>query len=82
MKRTTYNRFDLVKLRTTRRVNWLVDQRGQMPTTDGLWSIVCTFPSKGELLCQKGTALIRIPAVDVIKTANYEVDKVISKLTK
>lgn len=80
MKRTSFERFDLVSVSTTRNVKWMVDLPGRVTDPNGLWSIVCTFPKSGQLLLQKGTALIKIPASDVRKTANYEIGQVINKL--
>jgi hypothetical protein len=80
MKRTTFEQFDAVNLITTKNVKWLNDHPGRMPDPDGVWSIVCTYPSSGELMLQKESALIRIPASDVRKIANYDVSKVFNKL--
>lgn len=80
MKRTTFEQFDIVRITTTRNVKWLMDLPGQVPDPNGLWSIVCTYPKSGEILIQKQTALARIPISDVVKVANYSLDKVFEKL--
>ena len=80
MKRTTYERFDLVSLVTTKNVKWLIDLPGKMPDPKGAWSIICIFPKSYELLLQKDSALIRAPISDVRKIANYEIGKVFEEL--
>jgi hypothetical protein len=80
MKRTTFERFDLVSISTTQGVKWMVDLPGKLTKPEGIWSIICTLPKSGRLLLQKGTALILIPASDVRKVANYEVGQIFDKL--
>ena len=80
MKRTTFEQFDVVSLITTKNVKWMIDLPGRVPDPDGSWTIVCTYPASGLLLLQKGTAMIRVPASDVRKLANYNVQRVFDKL--
>ena len=80
MKRTTFEQFDLVQITTTRRVKWMIDTPGNTPDPNGIWSIVCSYPSSGLLLIQKGTALARIPASDIKRIANYNIINVFDKI--
>jgi hypothetical protein len=80
MQRTTFERFDIVSIITTKNVKWMCDLPGKYPDPKGPWTIVCTFPRSGEILIQKNTALARIPAADTIKVANYELENVFNKI--
>lgn len=82
MKRTTFEQFDVVSLITTKNVKWMMDLPGRVPDPDGPWTIVCTYPQSGLLLIQKGTALCRVPASDIRKLANYDVQGVFENLDK
>jgi hypothetical protein len=82
MKRSTFEQFDLVKITTTKRVKWMMDVPGNSPDPNGIWSIICLYPKNGLLLIQKDTALARIPASDVVKVANYDIENVFDKLKK
>lgn len=80
MKRTTFEQFDVVYLTTTKNVQWMIDLPGRIPDPDGPWTIVCTYSSSGRLLIQKDTALCLVPASDIKKVANYNVQEVFQKL--
>lgn len=80
MKRSTFTQFDLVQILTTRRVQWRCDVKGSKTDPNGNWSIVTTNPKDGTLLIQKGTALALVPASDVRKVANYDVESVFDKI--
>lgn len=80
MKRTTYERFDVVAILTTKRVTWMTDLPGTIPKVEGYWNIIGCFPKDGTLLISKGTAICRIPASDIIKIANYDLNNVFKKL--
>lgn len=82
MKRSTFEQFDMVRITTTRNVEWMIDVPGKIPDPNGIWSIICTYPQTGELLIQKDTAIIKIPVIDVIKVANFSVGTVFDKLEK
>lgn len=77
-KRTTFQQFDIVQIITTRNVEWRMDVEGNTDP-NGLWSIVAAYPKSGNLLIQKGTALALIPASDIRKVANYDVETVFEK---
>lgn len=80
MKRTTFQQFDSVYILTTKNVEWRCDSPGVSTDPSGVWSIVATMPSNGHLLIQKDNALVRIPASDVRRVANYDVETVFEKL--
>lgn len=80
MKRSTFQQFDVVQILTTRRVKWRCDIPGTKTDPNGNWTIVYTIPQSGELMIQKGTAMARIPASDVKKIANYDVESVFEKI--
>lgn len=82
MKRSTFEQFDIIRITTTRNVKWMTDIPGQIPNPNGIWSIICTYPKTGELLIQKDTALVKIPAIDVIKVANFSMNTVFERLEK
>jgi hypothetical protein len=73
-----YNRFDQVRLLTTRNVKYLSSPPGQEITPDGLWQVVAAVD--GDLLLAKNSCIIRIPATDVLKVAEYDINNLIKKL--
>lgn len=80
MKRTTYERFDVVAILTTKNVTFRTDLPGTDTKIDGYWHIIGCFPKSGTLLISKGTGMCIIPAADVVKVANYELQHVFKKL--
>lgn len=80
MRRTTYERFDIVAIITTKNVTWMTDVPGTLPMVEGYWQIIGCFPKTGLLLISKGTAMCKIPAADIRKIANYELRSVFNKL--
>ena len=78
-KRTTFQQFDIVQIITTRNVEWRSDVEGSNADPNGNWSIVTVYPESGRLLIQKETALALIPASDIRKIANYDVEAVFEK---
>lgn len=78
-KRTTFQQFDLVEIITTRNVTWRTDSEGINTNPNGKWSIVTAYPDSGTLLIQKETALVLIPASDIRKVANFDVETVFEK---
>ena len=78
-KRTTFQQFDIVQIITTRNVEWRTDVEGSSTDPNGNWSIVAAYPDSGKLLIQKSTALALIPASDIRKVANYDIEAVFKK---
>lgn len=61
-------------------MEWRCDEKGVSTDPTGVWAIVVTYPSDGTLLVQKDSALVRIPASDVKRIANYDLEKVFQKV--
>ena len=80
MKRATFEQFDVVQITTTKNVTWMSNTPGSNTDPNGKWSVVCTYPKKGNLLIQKESATALIPAADVIKVANYDILQVFDKI--
>ena len=74
---TKFKIFDQVRIITTRRVNYLSAPPGSNVSPKGIWQVSCAIQS--DLLLIKGNAIIRIPASDVLKIADYDVNVVTSK---
>ena len=72
-------RFDQVRIITTKNVSYLSAPPGTSVTPQGLWSVVSII-SDVELLIAQKSALIRIPATDVLLVAGYDVKKVTKNL--
>lgn len=72
-------RFDQVRIITTKNVSYLSAPPGTSVTPQGLWSVVSII-SDVELLIAQKSALVRIPATDVLLVAGYDVKKVTKNL--
>lgn len=72
--------FDQCELLSTRHITYLSDRPGQLPSPHGIWSVVGIVD--GSLLLSKGTALIRVPIIDVKKVADYDLDIIFTALEK
>lgn len=72
-------RFDQVKLLTTKNVSYLSAPPETSISPQGLWSVVSIVANNELLLAQK-SALIRIPAADVLLVAGYDVDELTKNL--
>ena len=73
--KTKVARFDQVKILTTKNVTYLSAPPGSKVSPAGLWSVTAII-GENELLLAKQSALIRIPATDVLITASYSVEKI------
>ena len=69
-----FQRFDQVNLRTTKNVKYLSAPPGTKVAPDGAWSVVAVVGD--DLLVVKRTAIIRIPATDVLKVASYDINEI------
>jgi hypothetical protein len=69
-----YNRFDQVKLLTSRNVMYLSAPPGTNITTDGVWQVAGVVGDN--LLLVKTNITIKIPASDVFKTIEYDIRKI------
>jgi hypothetical protein len=78
-KQIRIGRFDQVRLLTTKNVSYLSAPPDIKPSPKGLWSVVSILEEKDLLLAQK-SVLIRIPAVDVLMVAGYNINKMTRNL--
>jgi len=68
-----FKQFDIVKLKTTKRVMWKSSPPGSDITPHGNWSVICLIGI--ELVLCKDGSIIRIPFEDVEKVADYNINK-------
>ncbi len=61
-----------VQIKTTKNVKYLSAPPGSKISPDGIWLVVAAVAN--ELLLTKDTAIIRIPAADVLKIKGYDRD--------
>ena len=73
--RTRVARFDQVRILTTKNVTYLSAPLGSKVSPAGLWSVTAIIDGN-ELLLAKQSALIRIPATDVLIIASYSIEKI------
>jgi len=66
-------RFDQVKLLTTKNIKYLSAIPGSEIDPSVIWS-VSSIIGENELLCVHNSIIIRVPASDVLKLADYSVD--------
>jgi len=76
---TRIGRFDQVRIITTKNVSYLSAPPGTNVSPQGLWSVISIVAGNELLLAQK-SALIRIPAIDVLLVAGYDVRKITQNL--
>ena len=72
--------FDQARLLTTRNIKYLSASPGTELDPNGIWSVVATI--QNELLLVKNNIVIRVPASDVLKIAEYQRNKILQKLGK
>lgn len=80
LKKTKIGRFDQVRIITTRNVTYLSMPPNEEVSPKGIWSVAAVVDD--ELLLVKQSAVIRIPATDVLMIADYDIEKITSKLGK
>lgn len=68
-----FKQFDIVRLKTTKRVTWKSSPPGSNIDPHGNWSVVGCL-GVDLILCKDGS-IIRIPFEDVEKIADYNVEK-------
>ena len=73
-ERINYNRFDQVKIITTRNVAYLHAPPGEEVSPDGLWQVSAAI--NNDLLLVKNNITIRIPATDVLKVFDYDINTI------
>lgn len=74
---TKFSRFDQVRIVTTKNVHYVSAPPGSVVSPKGIWQVAGAIDL--ELLLVKGNAIIKIPAVDVLKVVDYNVDVVTAK---
>jgi hypothetical protein len=79
IKEVKIGRFDQVRILTTRNVTYLSAPPKSVVSPKGLWSVTSIIGAN-ELLLAKQSALIRIPAADVLFVAGYDVNKITKNL--
>lgn len=74
-------RFDQVRLLSTKNVSYLSNNSGMPASPKGTWS-VAAIVDDNQLLLVKRNVVIRVPASDVLKIAEYNISELLSKLGK
>jgi len=72
-------RFDLVSIKSIKKVQWLSGPASRPATPQGVWAVFCGV-GRDELILAKNETLIRIPASDVFKVADYGLEHAIETL--
>jgi hypothetical protein len=72
-------RFDLVRILSIDRVNWLSGPKGRPATPDGIWSVVAGVGN--DVLISKDETVVKIPKGDIALLAQFDNDKMFSALT-
>lgn len=65
----SFSQFDLVRIITTRNINYVSAQSGMTASPDGLWSVVGVIGG-GVLVAKDGT-LAKVPPADLVLVAKY-----------
>jgi hypothetical protein len=68
-------RFDFVVLKTIRNVKWVSGPASRPASPKGLWSVVGGVGGTDVLLLAKDNTVIKIPASDVHKVGDYDLNK-------
>jgi len=67
-------RFDIVKLKTIENVKWMSGPSGRPATPIGNWSVIGNI--KTSLLLSKNNTIIKVPVNDIVKIADYDINKI------
>lgn len=68
-------RFDQVRILTSLNVSYLSAPAGVTPSPKGIWSVAAVL-NGSELLCVRNSIIIRIPATDVLKVADFNIGSI------
>lgn len=68
-----YKQFDIVRIKTTKRVHWMSGPPGESIDPQGNWSVVGALGVM-LVLCKDQTIIV-IPFEDVTKVADYRIEK-------
>lgn len=77
---TKFTRFDQVRIVTARNVTYLSATPGSVTSPKGIWQVAGAI--NDDLLLVKGNATIKIPAADVLKVVEYNINHVTDQLKK
>ena len=73
-------RLDIVKIKSIKNVTWVSGPAARPATPKGNWSVVGNIGNI--LLIAKDETIAQIPIGDVIKVAEYDINKVIENIKK
>lgn len=73
-----FSRFDQVQIVTTKNIRYLSHPPQEQALPNGVWQVAGSVD--GDLLLVKNSILLRIPATDVLKIVEYDINKVLNKL--
>jgi len=69
-----FQQLDQVQIRTTTNVKYLSAPPGTKLTPKGVWSVAAAV--ENDLILVKHTIIIRIPATDVLKVVDYNLNEI------
>jgi pSer/pThr/pTyr-binding forkhead associated (FHA) protein len=72
-----FKQFDIIQLKTTKRVKWMSGPPNQTISPKGNWSVVGILGE--ELVVCKDSTIIRIPHQDTIKIGDYRIEKLLEE---
>lgn len=75
LKNQKISRFDQVRLLTTRNISYLSAPPGTEISPKGLWSVAAIIDGS-RLLCVHNNTTILVPATDVLKVSDYDLDNI------
>jgi hypothetical protein len=73
-------RFDIVKIKTIKNVNWVSGPAGRPASPKGNWSVMAAVDD--DYMIVKDQTVIRIPKNDVALVIEYDLDKAIDSIKK
>ena len=71
---TKFSRFDQVQIVTTKNVSYLSAPPGSVVSPKGVWQVSAAIGN--DLLLIKGNAIVKIPASDVLKVVDYNINAI------
>ena len=77
-----WQRFDIVRLTTTKNIEFLSGPPGRPTDPQGDWSVVGNIPGTGHVLLAKDSTIVLAPIIDIRKIASYDINRVIRNLKK
>lgn len=74
-------RFDIIRLKTTKRVTWLSGPASRPASPQGNWSVVAGLEDD-YIMIAKDETVAKIPVSDVFKVADYDIKHAIGAMRK